>query len=260
MDSRMNNYYSTLGVGKNASPDDIKKAYRKLAAKHHPDRGGDESQFKQVQEAYDTLSNPQKRQDYDNPNPFNGGAFHFNQDPNGFDFDSIFNMFGQRFNDPRPQATRANIWISLRDVYVGGSRVIGIGNANIEINLPIGINDGERVRYPKSGPGGTDLILQFRIKPDNKWERHGNDLICTCSVSIWDLLLGGELTVQNITDELIAVKIAKLTPPGKMLRLKGKGFISKTGVRGDLLVKVNAIMPQQLSPELEQAISIEINK
>jgi len=74
------------------------------------------------------------------------------------------------------------------------------------------------------------------------------------------LLLGGELTVQNITDELIAVKIAKLTPPGKMLRLKGKGFISKTGVRGDLLVKVNAIMPQQLSPELEQAISIEINK
>ena len=164
-------------------------------------------------------------------------------------------MFGQRFNDPRPQPTRVSLWISLRDVYEGGSRIIGLGNSNIEINLPVGVNDGENVRYPKLGPGGTDLIIQFRIKPDAVWTRQGNDMHCEASAEIWDFILGTDMPIKSIVDEELTVKLPKHTQPNTILRLRGRGFPSKQGVRGDLLIRMTARLPDQISPEIITAIT-----
>lgn len=252
----MIDYYKTLGVGRSANETEIKQAYRKLAAQHHPDRGGDTAKFQEIQAAYAVLGDVQKRKEYDNPRPqheFPGG-FGFHSGPQGFDFEAVFNMFGQRFTDPRPQPTRVNLWISLRDVYEGGSRVVGIGNSNIEINLPVGVNDGENVRYPKLGPGGTDLIIQFRIKPDPIWTRQGNDLCCEASAEIWDFILGSEMPVKNINDEHLTVKMPAHTQPNTTLRLRGRGFPSKQGVRGDLLIQMTARLPEKIAPEIIAAI------
>ena len=101
----MIDHYSTLGVGKNANADDIKKAYRKLAGKHHPDKGGDTATFQKIEEAYRILSDPQQRQQYDNPSPF--GQPGFGSHNASFDMDAIFSMFGARFHHPQQQRTLA---------------------------------------------------------------------------------------------------------------------------------------------------------
>lgn len=253
----MIDYYKTLGVSRTASEQEIKQAYRKLASQHHPDRGGDTAKFQEIQAAYAVLSDGQKRREYDNPraqHEFPGG-FGFHSGPQGFDFDAVFNMFGQRFTDPRPQPTRVSLWISLRDVYEGGSRIIGIGNSNIEINLPVGVQDGENVRYPKLGPGSTDLIIQFRIKPDAVWTRQGNDMLCEASAEIWDFILGSEMPIKNINDEELTVKLPAHTQPNTTLRLRGRGFPSRQGVRGDLLIRMTARLPETISPKIITAIT-----
>jgi DnaJ-class molecular chaperone len=119
----VNDYYQTLGVSQNASDSDIKSAYRKLASKHHPDKGGDPEQFKKVQQAYDVLGDAQKRAEYDNP----AHGIHINTGDAAFDFDNIFQMFGARM-DPRAQMrnSRINLWISLEDVARGGPRLISL--------------------------------------------------------------------------------------------------------------------------------------
>jgi curved DNA-binding protein len=253
----MIDYYKTLGVGRTATEQEIKQAYRKLASLHHPDRGGDTATFQEIQAAYAVLGDEQKRREYDNPRPQHDfpGGFGFHSGPQGFDFDAVFNIFGQRFNDPRPQPTRVSLWISLRDVYEGGSRIIGIGNSNIEINLPVGVNDGENIRYPKLGPGGTDLIIQFRIKPDAVWTRQGNDIQCEASAEIWDFILGADMPIKNINDEELTVKLPERTQPNTTLRLRGRGFPSKQGVRGDLLIRMTARLPDQISPDIITAIT-----
>jgi len=252
----MIDYYKTLGVDRTANEQEIKQAYRKLASVHHPDRGGDTAKFQEIQAAYSVLSDTQKRREYDNPRapPEFPGGFGSQAGQRGFDFDTVFNMFGQRFNDPRPQPTRVSLWISLRDVYEGGSRIIGLGNSNIEINLPVGVNDGENVRYPKLGPGGTDLIIQFRIKPDAVWTRQGNDMHCEASAEIWDFILGTDMPIKSIVDEELTVKLPQHTQPNTILRLRGRGFPSKQGVRGDLLIRMTARLPEQISPEIITAI------
>ena len=252
----MIDYYKTLGVGRTANEQEIKQAYRKLAALHHPDRGGDTAKFQEIQAAYAVLSDAQKRREYDNPRPQHDfpGGFGFHNGPQGFDFDSIFSMFGQKFNDPRPQPSRVSLWISLRDVYEGGTRIIGIGSSNVEINLPVGVNDGDNIKYSKLGPGGTDLIIQFRIRPDVQWQRQGNDLYCEHTVLVWDLMLGGEVNVKNITDEMLTVTVTPGTQPGTILRLRGRGLPSRQGVRGDLLIKIQARIPTEISPSFAQII------
>ena len=184
-------YYKILGVNRNSTDKEIKTAYRKLASQHHPDKGGDTTRFQEIQTAYDTLSDPSRRQQYDNPQQhfsfnFGGSPFKEHQDIN----DIFSTFFGRGFGNPTPQPTRASIWISLRDAHEGGKRVVGLGSQNIEINLPEGLNDGDQVRYPKLGPGQTDLIIQFRIRPDPVWTRQDSDLYRELECSIWDLILG----------------------------------------------------------------------
>jgi len=257
----MTDPYSTLGVPKNASAEEIKKAYRKLAGKHHPDKlGGDKATFQAIQSAYDTLSNPQKRAQVDNPNQ--GFNFHFGAGgPGGFDFDTIFNMFGTQFNNQgqqRRQQARMSLWIQLRDVAQGGTRPVSVGTQQgvqaIDIEIPLGINDGDTVQYSGLAPGGMDLIVTFRIHPDPQFQRTGLNLIKEHAISIWDCVLGCDSTIKDILGNTLNVTVPPKTQPNSMLRLKGRGLKDRAGNEGDLLVRITATIPEHIDPSLIEDI------
>jgi len=242
----MNTHYQTLGVERTASAEDIKRAYRKLASQHHPDRGGDTARFQEIQAAYDVIGDEAKRQQYDNPAPqFSGGA--------PFDFNNIFNMFGTRFQHPgqaQQQQVRMSLWISLADVAQGGRRTVSLGNMTVEIEIPLGINDGDNVQYANLGPGGTNLVVNFRIHPHPRWERQGLNLTQNETVLVWDLILGGELPVRDIQGATLNMTIPAGTQPGTQLRLKGRGLRNRQGEAGDLFVRLQARLPDTIPQEL----------
>lgn len=259
----MIDHYATLGVAKTATPEEIKRAFRKLASQHHPDKGGDTARFQQIQAAYDVLGDEAKRAAYDSPaGHFHGqgpGGFHFNFGQGG-DFQDLFrNMFGQGFAQPRrPQPfVRMSLWIKLTDVLTGGRRPVavstGSGSNTIEIDIPRGIEDGDSVQYAGLAPGGVDLVVQFRVQPDPRWQRDGLNLIVNQDVSIWDMILGGELNMTTIAGEQISVKIPARCQPRTMLRLRGRG-ITKNQNTGDILVRIHPTIPDHIDPDLIAAI------
>lgn len=254
----MNDYYNILGVDRTASTDDIKKAYRKLASLHHPDKGGDTLKFQEIQAAYAVLSDPHKRQQYDNPQPqFTGGPNGFYGGPGGFDFESIFNMFGR---DARSQQRRPNlkvaIWIGLADVITGGLRTVNLTldnlSSNIEINIPAGINDNDNIRY-QGIANGQDLIVNYRIKPDPVWQRDGANIIADRIIDIWDLVLGCEISVKDPTGRSLTLTVPPSTQPGSMLRARGQGIPGRMGP-GDLLVRLQARFLTPIPAELVDTI------
>lgn len=257
----MKDYYNTLGVARDAAHTDIKHAYRRLASQHHPDKGGDKERFQEIQRAYSVLSDPAQRQQYDHPAP----GFQPGSHAQDFDFDTIFQMFGARFGDPRQSArsARIQIWISLTDVIQGSNRTIAVsspaGQNNIEIVIPAGIEDGGSVRYPRLAPGGIDLVIMFRIRPESGWHRQDHDLIHDRAVSVWDLILGSDVTITTLEGRQLSVNIPAGTQPGTMLRLRGHGMPSRSrpGTRGDLMIRVQTQIPTSMSPELEQLLRRE---
>ena len=145
----MTDHYQTLGVQKTATADEIKRAFRKLASQHHPDKGGDTAKFQEIQAAYEVLGESAKRAAYDNPR---GPEFGGSQANNAFDFGEIFNMFGARFQQTQQRShARMTLWIGLLDVATPGPRTVSIGTQTgshaVEINIPNGIEDGDSVQY-----------------------------------------------------------------------------------------------------------------
>ena len=260
----MPDYYHILGVDKSATPEQIKQAYRKLASLHHPDRGGDTQRFQEVQVAYDTLSNADKRSQYDNPGMFqNAGA-------PGFDFQTIFDMFGTRFGQHpgaqqhfRQQA-RMSLWITLEDVARGGRRTVSVGTqhgtAAVEIEIPQGLEDGDSVQYPRIGPGNSDLIITYRIHPNPRYHRQGLNLIHEISLPVWDLILGAPVTVRDIWNNSLELTVPPGTQPGTMMRLKGRGLVRKSRATGDLLVRVVNTVPTDIDTELLEMIQKKYRK
>jgi curved DNA-binding protein len=251
----MKNHYNTLGIERTATADEIKRAYRKLASQHHPDKGGDKHRFQEVEEAYRTLSDPNKRQQYDNP-----GFGNFDSNPGfqsaTFNFDSIFNMFGAQFhpNMQRQQQAQMSLWVTLTDIAQGGLRTISVGTQQgtmaVEIEIPQGISDGDRVQYARIGPGGMDLIITFRIHNHPRWQRQGQTLICEETVSLWDLIVGCNLTVKDMLNNQLQVTVPPRTQPGTMIRLKGRGLASKQNPPGDLLIRIQGRIPDTIDTEL----------
>lgn len=257
----MKDYYKTLGIDKRSSADDIKRAYRKLASQHHPDKGGDTAQFQEIQEAYATLGDTNTRQQYDNPK----SQFNFAGGGPGFNFEEIFNIFGADLRGQRNTSSRMSLWISLADVMTGGPRNLSIqtnkGVSNIEINIPKGINDGDNVRYPGLAPDSQDLIINYRIKPDPKWRHEGLNIITETTVDVLDLILGSELSITDLIGNTYNVRIPPETQPGALLRAKGCGLPARSlpvdrahTTPGDLLIKLHARITGPVHPDIIEAI------
>ena len=249
----MKNYYQILGIAPDAGADDIKRAYRKLASQHHPDKGGDTARFQEIQEAYSVLSDPSKRDAYDRPQP----SFMNN---NGFDFDAIFNMFGANLHQQRKASPRIELWINLEDVYLGGPRMVALqlGNSvsNLEIQIPRGIHDQEGVRYHGIAPGGLDLVVIYRVKSNATWRRDGNNIITEYTVDIWDLILGANVKIKDLAGNELVVTIPPETQPGAVLRARGKGLPDRRQitVSGDLLIRLQAVIPSPVPEDILSAI------
>jgi curved DNA-binding protein len=252
----MKNYYEILGVKTSATADEIKKAYRKLASQHHPDKGGDVKKFQEIEEAYRTLGDVEKRNQYDNP-ATNFGSFGQHPGMQGFDFDTIFDIFGARFGQGqqrRPQSARMSLWIQLRDAAQGGRRTISVGTPagtqTVDIEIPLGIDDGDNVQYPRLAPGGLDLIVSFRIHPDPRWARSGLNLTTEYLASIWDLILGTDAKIRDVLGTEIVFTIPTNCQPGTTLRLRGRGLSHRSGQQGDILIRIQGRLPEKIDQEL----------
>jgi DnaJ-class molecular chaperone len=271
-------YYSTLGVGKNATDDDIKKAYRKLAMKHHPDRGGDESTFKKISEAYDILSDPQKKQIVDlggDPKNQGGGNYgnSFNQGPFEFHFgggvppgmEDIFGRFGfgsgfGRQPMQKNKTLNITIDITLEDVLSGKDinaeiTIPGTGKRKmINIAIPAGIESGQQIRYEGMGddairelrPG--DLIVNINVRPHSKFRREHNDIVLDKVVSVWDAIIGSSLDIETLDGKTLTINVPQGTKHGTVLSCRGEGLpIMRSRNRGNLLIMIKVDMPKNLS-------------
>lgn len=261
----MNDHYATLGVAKNATPEDIKKAYRRLAAIHHPDKGGDTAEFQKVQAAYETLSDPQKKQQYDNPNPFgqsnpfgNPSGFEFHM--NGFGMGDIFEqMFGQRPFNGRPQqpSYRTLVWVSLGQVLTGDEvtvqlQVNGIVHT-VKLSIPQGIENGQTIRYDNLIKDSI-LIVEFRIQPHPIFERHGLDLVAEQEVSVLDLIAGGSFKFTTLSGKELDVTVKPSTQPGSQLRIQSEG-LSVGPDKGDQYILIKAVVPATIDASIIDAIN-----
>jgi curved DNA-binding protein len=257
-------YYKTLGVERNATPEEIKKAYRKMAAKYHPDReGGDTAKFQEVEEAYRNLSDPQLKQQHDNPSPFGQGGqnpfgdFHFNFG-GGNPFDDIF----RQFNQQRQRIYTVAVEVTLKQVATGDSVTVQIqgptGPKTIQINVPKNVETGQNVRYDGIMPDGI-LQVEFRVRPHPELERRGLDLYCTRKLSVFELLLGTTIKVTTIWGDELEATVPPRTNSGASLRLAGRG-LEANGFKGNQFVLLQGVAPDTISDELLEAIKVEVNK
>jgi DnaJ-class molecular chaperone len=226
-------YYSILDIPKTASHDEIKKAYRKMAMKHHPDRnGGDDTQFKKIQEAYDVLIDPDKKQQYDNP-----FSNHQQFNIHGMDAESFFNqVFGARPQNQK-QTFRTSVTISLVDAYKGSSHVLQLstpfGNKVINISVPAGIETGDSIRYDNIIENAI-LLVQFVVLPDLRFDRRASDLYSNHSISVLDLIVGTKFKFVTIDQRTLEVKVAPKTQPYTQLKIPKAGMPNKNNEFGIL--------------------------
>jgi DnaJ-class molecular chaperone len=328
-------YYATLGVPRTASPADVKKAFRKLARQHHPDvnkgNAAAEQRFKEVSEANEVLSDPEKRKLYDQlganwqayqqagaadgrgGNPFAGfgGAaggsagrptgmrFEFHGDPAdlaGFsDFFRTFFAGGQPFagagfgqaggaraqtrtqaragsiedllaglTEPdlggngrttatRPAPLEADAEISLEEVAHGTKRRVELDGKRIDVTIPAGVSDGQRIRFSGVGPGGGDVFLRVRVKPHPLFTREGANLRREVPIKLAEALLGAEVPVRTLTGRVL-LRVPVETQNGRTFRLAGQGLPRFRGEgRGDLLARVRVVLPSGLSGAAKKA-------
>lgn len=279
----MTDHYQTLGVDRNASQDDIKKAYRKMAAQHHPDRGGDTAKFQEVQAAYETLSDADKRTQYDNPQPqgfnhFGGGGF-----PQGFEdvFSQMFGGNGSPFGDifgrrqhHQPQRNRTiNIQtvITLEEAHSGKILIANLQLPSgrdqvLEIKIPPGINDGMTLRLGEMGddsipniPRG-DIHLTINVQPHNVFTRQGDDLIRKLNVNCIDAMLGKTVQLTTIDNTTLEIKVPPGTQHGQVLSAAGYGMprVNDNQVKGAMLIQINITIPKNLN-DIQKTLLKQIN-
>jgi curved DNA-binding protein len=255
----MADHYSTLGISKDAGSEDIKRAYRKLASQHHPDKGGDKEKFQEIQAAYATLSDPEKRAQYDNPQPQFGGGF-----PPGFeDIFSAFGgghpfgeMFGRRNQPLRNKTLNIQTRISLEEAFHGKELIASVTLPSgkdqvINIKIPAGIHDNTTLRLAGMGddtfaqvPRG-DIQLTIYITPHMTFQRQGDDLVRNIEINCVDAMLGKSIYVDSIDGKTLEVKINPGTQPGQILAAQGYGMpnINDPRFKGRMLIQVNITIP-----------------
>ena len=259
-------YYSTLGVPKTASDKELKSAYKKLSMQHHPDRtGGDDSKFKEINEAYSTLKDPQKRQAYDNPQP-QGFAQGFGA--NGFEgmntnFEDLFSNFG--FNmQGRQQQRNPDITIAARitleEAYTGKQMIasyrLRTGKEEVvEIKIPAGAHSGNTIRYQGFGEEGMagprgNLNVRIEVVPHSFFAVDGVNLHCKTNTNVFDFIIGGSTTIDTVDGGKVKVSIPPGTSPGTKFSIHGYGMPDlRSGRRGNLYVTINGNVPKNLSQD-----------
>lgn len=266
-------YYSTLGLQRGASDADIKKAYRSMAMKHHPDRGGDEQKFKEISQAYEFLTDPQKKSIIDmggDPGQQQQG-FH-GQDPFEFRFDSgnfgdIFSQFGFGGRQaPRNKSFNINVEITLEEVLTGKqiNAEVGVPGGRkkiINIEVPAGIEHGQQIRYQGMGDSSVsnarpgDLLVNVFVRPHAVFRREGDSIIVEKTISVWDALLGIPLEIVTLDGKTLNITIPPGTQPDTVLSCRGEGLPNmRTKARGNLLIKIKVSIPKQLSADQIQTI------
>lgn len=283
-------FYATLGVSREATAEEIKKAYRKLARQHHPDKNpGDaaaEQRFKDVSEAHSVLSDPEQRQQYDAIRAMGSGArFSGSTADGGGGFEDIFgglfgqgapgpgggpdfadlfggmgDRFGGRFSTAPQGADRtAKTTISFKGAVRGTT--VGLREPNgtvIDVRIPAGIREGQKVRVKgkgQQGPGGAgDLLVEVSVQDHAFFERVGDNIRVRLPVSFDEAALGSEAEVPTVHGEKVRIRIPAGSSSGKTLRLKGHGIRRKKS-RGDMLVVLEVAVPAELSEEAKAAIA-----
>ena len=260
------NYYDILGVNKNATQDDIKKAYRNLSKKYHPDKnGGDDSKFKEINEAYDTLGDETKRRQYDNPNPFAG----FGSNSGGFSWS--WNAHNMR---QMPQNFEVHIEISLTEAYYGCNKNVRIGSKSFNIDIPKGVTTGKAIVY--SGQGGKgydpltgqekygDLYVKVSVRSTDKMYLNNDGTLEMVVAIDWiDAILGCDMDL-DIFDKTVNIRVPKYTQNGGYILSAGKGFPKYksndyTNLKVNFIVKMPKSLTQSQIDTLEK-IKEEIKK
>ena len=271
-------YYKVLGVDKNATDEDIKKAYRKLARKLHPDLNPNDKEahkkFQEINEANEVLSDPEKRKKYDQygkdwqhaeqfeqQKARQGGGQEYeyfsgtgDEDFSGF-FESMFGASGRRSQSKyRGQDYNATFTLSLNDVMQTHQQTFTVNNKNIRITVPAGVENGQVIKLKgygapgiNGGPAG-DLYITFEITPHPVFKRSGNDLYTTVTTDLYTAILGGEVIIDTLGGK-VKLKVNPETQNGTKIKLKGKGVpvYKKEGEAGDLYVTFDVKLPTNLS-------------
>lgn len=271
-------YYSILGVDRQASPDEIKAAYRKNAMKHHPDRGGDEQKFKEITEAYDVLGDPQKKSRYDmggqpQYRSYTGSPFD-QMDPFGMGanpMEEMFKNFGFHFRSehvrPKNKDLHIRCRISLKDSYLG--KVMNITykmpsgkNETLEFVIPPGVESGQSLKVSGYGDDSVssiprgDLNLTIDVEKDRSFWREDLNLCTNLEIDIFEAMTGCVKTVKNIDDTDLDITIRPGAQHGIKYSCKGVGFKStKFNHRGDLIVVVSIKTPVVKDPVLVSMIN-----
>lgn len=281
-------YYKILEVEPNATADQIKKSYRRLAMTYHPDRNPGnaeaEEKFKEISEAYEVLSNAEKRQKFDlmrdgknNTGDFykknstaKSGKTDTNDDESDFDFfkrktseySDFFNNFFRKSDLFKGDDFTGNITISLKEAYFGSNRILNILDNKLRIAIKPGIKDEQMLKIPEQGYPGIrggrkgDLYVRVKVEKDNIFTRRGDELFTEVHVDIFKIILGGSIVISTLSGD-IRINIPSGFEYGKQLKIKGKGMpiYGTDNMFGDLYVKIKYYIPKNLSPEQIELIS-----
>jgi curved DNA-binding protein len=281
-------YYKILGLSRDASADEIKGVFRKLALQYHPDRNpGDkqaEERFKEINEAYQVLSDPQKRARYDQlgesysqwqqqgtPGNFNWGQWTSQPGAQEVNIDDLFgdgafsdffrSIFGGmgagqtlRGRSSRSVPTyQQPVSISLKEAYSGTTRTLQTDSRRVEVKIPAGARTGTKIRVRGAGPSGadgrpSDLYLIMDIAADPAFERDGNDLHTQVTIDVFKAILGGEVEIRTLAGKVL-LTIPPGTQPEQVFRVAGRGMpvLKSPGMKGDLYVLVKVQIPKGLS-------------
>ncbi len=289
-------YYKILGIDKNATQEDIKKAYRRLARKHHPDLNPNDknakANFQQINEANEVLSDPEKRKKYDHYGKDWQQAEQFEQAQQnrkkssgqrrtGFtetsfdgDFSDFFeSMFGGAARSGRGRQVKyrgedyhAEMHLSLTDAYETHRQTLTVNGKNIRITVPAGIENGQTIKIPghggpgiNGGPNG-DLYIAFIIENHPGFKRLGNNLYTSANLDLYTAVLGGEITIDTLNGK-VKLKVRPETQNGSRIKLKGKGFpvYKKEGQFGDLYVTYTIVIPTNLTRKQKELFT-ELSK
>tara|TARA_E500000178_G_C16923989_1_gene708559 strand:- start:367 stop:1218 length:852 start_codon:yes stop_codon:yes gene_type:complete len=279
----MKDYYKILGVSEDASADEIKKAFRKLAVKHHPDRGGDEKKFKEANEAYDTLKSESKKQEYDTMRRFgsnmggqgSGFKFHtgnFNEFFGGDFFEEFMSGMGgsgqrQRFR----QRQRVNkdvsirITMSIKEIMSSVKRTISVKLPSgrdeiVDVKIGAGIQNGVVLKYSGLGDDSNsnlprgNLLIRVTILDSDGFTRKGNDIWTDKTIDAFDAMRGTEFQIKDLQENIIKVKVPAGTQPGSVLQLKSKGMPvhESLSIRGNMYIKIHITIPTLTQQQLNK--------